>query len=74
MAEQRKTKINSAFAILVHTLAALGVACDSKKTPELIPVSLQMLVRSLEKFLLNDVVVEHGSIVVEKKVADVPHL
>ncbi|KAL9178759.1 hypothetical protein ACHAXT_003890 [Thalassiosira profunda] len=56
VAERRRAIIDRAFASMARALSAADVASVSEGRPESIPNALEMLIQSLEKFLLTDVV------------------
>jgi hypothetical protein len=58
MSERRKATINRAFTLLIQALYRADLSSVSEKKPETIPVPLKSLIRSLETFLLTDVIID----------------
>jgi len=58
MSERRKATINRAFALLIQALSRADLSSVSEEQPGSIPVPLKSLIRSLETFLLTDVIVD----------------
>jgi len=61
IAERRMSIIDGAFGAVIRALTSADLESVSKREPlESIPAPLEMLVKSVEKFLLTDVVVDEG--------------
>ena len=58
MSERRKATINRAFTLLIQALSRADLSSVSEERPGSIPVPLKSLIRSLETFLLTDVIVD----------------
>jgi hypothetical protein len=58
MSERRKATINRAFSLLIKALSRADLWSVSEEQPGSIPVPLKSLIRSLETFLLTDVIVD----------------